>query len=59
MMTPAERDAHRQRMSSMKSYDECKAYMDKHHEEMVARAKEKGGRPPASPRRDGCAGLKP
>jgi hypothetical protein len=59
LMTPAERTAHRQQMSSMKTYDECKAYMDKHHEEMAARAKEKGGKPLPAPRRDGCLRLKP
>lgn len=42
----------------MASYDECKAYMDQHHRQMVERAKEKGRTVPAQPRRDACAGLK-
>jgi hypothetical protein len=58
MMTSTERAAHRGRMASMKTYDECRAYVDKTHEEMAARAKEKGGQPLAAPRHDGCAGLK-
>jgi hypothetical protein len=58
MMSRAERDEHRNKLRSFKSYDECKAYVDKHHELMVARAKEKGGMAPAQPRRDACAGLK-
>ncbi len=57
-MTPAERDEHRTQMRSMKTYEECKAYVDKQHEQMAARAKDKGGKPLAQPRRDPCAGLK-
>ncbi len=59
MMTPAERSEHTAHMGTMKSLEECKAYVLKHHEEMAARAKEKGAKPPAAPRRDPCAGLKP
>ena len=59
MMSAQERSEHQQRMRSMKSYDECKAYRDRHHEQMTARAKEKGGKAMAQPRRDACAGLKP
>lgn len=58
LMTPQERDAHRERMQGFKDYDECKAYVAKHHDEMVARAKGQGGKPPAQPRRDPCAPLK-
>jgi hypothetical protein len=42
----------------MANYDDCKAYMDQHHQQMSARAKEKGQTVPAQPRRDACAGLK-
>lgn len=59
MMTPDERKEHQARMSSMTSHDDCRAYMDKHHEEMAARAKEKGRTLSAKPRHDACAGLKP
>ncbi len=58
MMSRAERDEHRDKLRSFKSYEECKAYVDKHHDLMVARAKEKGRTAPAQPRRDACAGLK-
>jgi hypothetical protein len=58
LMNQQERNEHRDRMRSMKSYEECKAYQDQHHEQMVARAKERGGKPMAQPRRDACGGLK-
>lgn len=57
MMTQQERNEHRERMRSMKTYEECKAYQTQHHEQMAARAKERGGKPAAQPRRDACAGL--
>jgi hypothetical protein len=59
MMTPAERGEHQARMRSMKTYEQCKAYQTQHHEQMAARAKERGGKPLAQPRRDACAALKP
>jgi hypothetical protein len=59
LMTRKEREEHRQRMRSMQTYEECKTYMDQHHEQMVARAKEKGGKALRQPRRDACVGLKP
>lgn len=58
MMTPEERNEHRDRMRNMKSYEECKAYQSQHHEQMAARAKERGGKPMPGPRHDACAGLK-
>jgi len=42
LMTPAERNAHQAKMQSLKTYQECKAYIDEHHRTMEARAKEKG-----------------
>lgn len=45
-------------MRAMKTYDECKTYRDQLHEQMVARAKERGGKALAPPRRDACSGLK-
>lgn len=59
MMSAQERKEHQERMRSMTSYEECKAYRDEHHQKLAARAKEKGGKAPAQPRRDACAGLKP
>ncbi|MBP6225740.1 MAG: hypothetical protein KA439_11810 [Rhizobacter sp.] len=58
LMSQQERNEHRDRMRSMKSYEECHAYQAQHHEQMAARAKERGGAAPAQPRRDACAGLK-
>jgi hypothetical protein len=57
-MTQQERNEHRDRMQSMKTYEDCRAYQDQHHEKMVARAKERGGKALAQPRRDACSGLK-
>ena len=57
MMTPAERQEHQARMASMTNYDECQAYADQHHQQMVDRAKGKGPLSP-QPHRDVCAGLR-
>jgi hypothetical protein len=59
LMTWAERNEHRKMMRSMKTYDACKTYIDKHHEEMATRAKEKGKEGQALARRDACERLKP
>lgn len=58
LMTQQERNEHRDRMHSMKTYEECKSYQDQHHEQMAAKAKERGGKALAQPRRDACSGLK-
>lgn len=58
MMSETERKEHRERMQGFQSYEECKAYMDQHHEQMATRAKERGGKPLPQPRREACAGLK-
>lgn len=42
LMTPEERNAHRDKMRSLQSYDECVAYVAEHHAQMVTRAQEKG-----------------
>jgi hypothetical protein len=57
MMTPEERTAHQKAMSEAKTYEECAALRDQHHQQMVDRAKEKGQTLPAQRRRDVCAGL--
>ncbi len=59
MMSPQERTEHQERMRSMKTYEECKTYQSQHHEQMAARAKERGGKAMGQPRRDACVGLKP
>jgi hypothetical protein len=59
MMSAKERDEHRERMRNAKTYEECVAARQQHHELMAARAKERGMPGPlAQPRRDACAGLK-
>lgn len=57
LMTPQERDQHREKMLAMKNQNDCKAYVAKHHEEMAARAKARGAKVPTMPRRDPCARL--
>jgi hypothetical protein len=58
LMTQQERDEHRERMRAMTTYEECNAFRQQHHEQMAARAKERGLAAPAQPRRDACGGLK-
>ena len=57
MMTPEERTAHRQKMGSFKTYDECKAYQSEHHAAMEAKAKEQGKTLP-TPRANACDRMK-
>jgi hypothetical protein len=57
MMSPAERDAHRQRMGTFKTQQECQAYMDEHRKLMGERARERNRSMPAQPRHDPCTGL--
>ncbi len=42
LLTDEERSAHRAKMQSLASYDECKAYMADFSKQVQARAKEKG-----------------
>jgi hypothetical protein len=58
LMTPAERITHRDQMRTMTSRTACQAYVAEHHQQMVARAKERN-QPLPTPRRDPCAGLAP
>jgi hypothetical protein len=57
LMSPEERTAHQAAMGNMKTQSECNAYVEKHHQDMVGRAKERGQTLPAQPRHDRCAGL--
>jgi hypothetical protein len=57
LMTQEEHNAHRQKMWSFKSYDECKAYQLEHHQLMETRAKEKG-KTIAPPRFNACDRMK-
>ena len=58
MMTPQERQEHQSKMQSMKTYEECRSYVEQHHKQMADRARSKGGSMPDKPRNDSCAGLK-
>jgi phage tail tape-measure protein len=58
LMTPQEREAHYSTMRAMKTYDECRAYMEQHHAQLAERAKAKGATLPLRPRRDPCERLK-
>jgi hypothetical protein len=53
LMTPQERTEHRTKMWSFKSYEECTAYQQQHHDTMMARAKEQG-KTIAQPRANAC-----
>lgn len=57
LMTPEERTAHREKMMSAKTYEDCKAAQAEHHKQMEARAKEKGATLPA-PRQNACDRMK-
>lgn len=41
LMTNEERAAHREKMLSLKSHEECKSYLNEHHALMEKRAKDK------------------
>jgi hypothetical protein len=58
MMSREERRDHHDKIRSMKDYDECKAYLDKHRDDMAARARKLGHPMPPEPRRDACLPLK-
>jgi hypothetical protein len=58
MMSREERGEHRNRMLSMKSYDECVAYLEQHHKRMEARAQERGRPGPAMPAQSMCERMK-
>jgi hypothetical protein len=58
MMTPQERREHHEKMRSLHTPDECRNYMEQHHQQMVERAKARGRDMPARPRRDACAMMR-
>ncbi len=57
LMTPDERLAHRNRMFSAKTYDECKAIQSEHQKTMTERAKAQGKTLP-TPRGNVCDHMK-
>lgn len=58
MMTPQERQEHQAKMMSFTNAKDCRAYVAQHHEQMAARAKQRGMAVPPTPMHDPCAGLK-
>lgn len=58
LMTPEERTEHQNKMHSFKTYDECKAYQETHHNAMEARAKEKGVTLPTTASGYGCDNMR-
>lgn len=57
LMTRAEQEQHRDSIRAMKTFEECRAYMEKHHTQMAVRAQEQGRTLPGQPRMESCAGL--
>ena len=57
LMTPEERTAHRDKMLSLKNYEECKSFQTEHRSAMEVRAKEKGVKLPV-PRQNSCDRMK-
>jgi hypothetical protein len=57
LMSAEERTAHRDKMWSFKTFEECKAYQAEHHTAMEAKAKEQGKTLPA-PRANACDRMK-
>lgn len=57
LMSAEERTAHRDKMWSFKTYDECKAYQAEHHKAMEAKAKDQGKTLP-TPRANACDRMK-
>ncbi len=57
LMSAEERVAYRDKMTSTKTYEECKAFQDEQHKSMEVRAKEKGVSLPA-PRQNVCDRMK-
>jgi hypothetical protein len=58
MMGRAERAEHRNRMMSMKTYEECVAYLEEHRKLMESRASGRGGPMPGMPAQNMCERMK-
>lgn len=56
MMTPQEREEHQSKLRSIKTYEECRSYVEQHHHQMADRARSKRGSMPDKPRNDPRAG---
>ena len=58
MMSREERNEHRGKMMSMKTYEECVAYLEEHQKLMESRAQERGRPGPALPAQNMCERMK-
>jgi hypothetical protein len=58
LMTPEERNEHRQKMLAVTTYAECEAVLEEHRKLIEERAKERGVAPPPGPRTDMCERMK-
>lgn len=58
MMGREERAEHRNRMMSMKTYEECVAYLEEHRKRMEARAQERGRPGPGNAAHNMCDRMK-
>ena len=58
LLTPEERALHRENMHSLKSVDECEAYLAQHRQMLQERAKASGVAIPAGPRGNACERMK-
>lgn len=58
MMGRQERAEHRSRMLSMKTYEECVAYLEEHRKQMEARAQGRRVPMPAAPAQNMCDRMK-
>jgi hypothetical protein len=58
LMTPEERDEHRQKMLAATTVEECQAALEEHRKLIEERAKERGVAAPRGPRADMCDRMK-
>ncbi|HVL34198.1 MAG TPA: hypothetical protein VM489_00865 [Burkholderiales bacterium] len=58
MMSREERAQHRSKMLSMRTYEECVAYLEEHRRLMESRARERGRPGPAAPAQDMCVRMR-
>ena len=57
MMTPKERDEHRQQMLGVRNAEECRTLRDAHVQRMQERARGRGMMNMPMPQQDMCAGM--
>jgi hypothetical protein len=59
LMSEAEREAHRAAVTAFSDYGQCRTYVERHHAEMMERAREQGRTLAPTSGRDACEALKP